>query len=483
MTEFQYSAIKALATSPAAYQAAKLAAINRKAFDQYINRVWPYKQGMSIVKDESRKNDPSSIQRKIMSINEKSSINDETDRRLSYFVEFTKGELHQLISSNVESNIGNKEVNWRITRERPIGVLTIRFFINGHTTEESREISAYVAINKKRLIHVEDPIRILKYLLLVNTKLEARTVISSRKIGNKSVLFIDEKHLRTIDCFASIEVSYYSKQKMNGSGFTKLDISRINKRISKQVSENITDLSTIRHKEAMQPKKNKISQNVGIEIEYDGGYLRIARRLKSLGAISFESGRDGEPGDKLKNGLRLREARLRINGIYGIRSLEYLLSYMIENGAKHANNSSVHYHIDMRHTDKSAKHKDENYSLNRAKKKEALRNNLFNIKNEKVIEAFIFIFEMSRMEKMLQDEDFDEGLRRATFTQLIMDQIRILEEFETIEFRFGSKTLIYSKMILQILTLIHIANSARYKNKQINEEYILKLGKIAKELY
>lgn len=483
MTEFQYSAIKALATSPAAYQAAKLAAINRKGFDQYMNRVWPCKQRMSIVKNRPRKDSMSTIQQKMISIDEKSSINDETDRPISYFIEFSRSEVHQLILSNVKSNTIDPEMNRSARRERYAGEIKIHFYINGHSIRESHGISAYVTIEKKRLIHVDDPTRALKHLLLVNIRNYAQVAVSSRKIGNTSALFINEKDLKKIDCLASIEVSYYSKQKMNSSGFTKLDINKINKRISKQVKENIKSLSGVRYREVIQPKKNKISQNVGIEIEYDGDYLRIARRLKSLGAISFESGRDGESGNRFGNGLRLREARLRINGIYGIKSLEYLLSYMIENGAKHASNSSVHYHIDIRHTDKFAKHKDRVYSTEKAKKREILRNNLFNIKNEKVIEAFIFIFEMNSVAKMLQDGGFDKDLSGATIIQLIMDQIRISDEFDTIEFRFGSKTLIYSKMILQILILIHITNSARYKNKQINEEYILKLCEIAKELY
>ena len=42
MTELQYSAVKALATSPEAYKAFKLSVRNRKGLDQYMNRVWPY---------------------------------------------------------------------------------------------------------------------------------------------------------------------------------------------------------------------------------------------------------------------------------------------------------------------------------------------------------------------------------------------------------------------------------------------------------
>ena len=65
----------------------------------------------------------------------------------------------------------------------------------------------------------------------------------------------------------------------------------------------------------------------------------------------------------------------------------------------------------------------------------------------------------------------------------IEGRVRYSDEFGTLEWRLGSRTLSYSKMILQILTAIHLTNSTRYSNKQFNEEYIAMLAKIAKELY
>ena len=76
-------------------------------------------------------------------------------------------------------------------------------------------------------------------------------------------------------------------------------------------------------------------QNVGIEIEYEGPYMAIRRKILSLGAISFECGTDGSSGERVECYSFLREARLRLNGMYSLKALEFLLDYMIKNGCRH----------------------------------------------------------------------------------------------------------------------------------------------------
>ena len=65
----------------------------------------------------------------------------------------------------------------------------------------------------------------------------------------------------------------------------------------------------------------------------------------------------------------------------------------------------------------------------------------------------------------------------------MVSSINMQDEFGTMEWRMGSKTLIYSKIILQILFAIHLTNAIRYKNKQVNNDYLISLGKIAMDLY
>lgn len=82
--------------------------------------------------------------------------------------------------------------------------------------------------------------------------------------------------------------------------------------------------------------------NVGVEIEHDAQKATseaIKNKILRLGCISYDSGFDGN------NQNRLRENRIRLDGIKGLRGLHVLLEDMMTN-CYLAKNSSIHMHID-----------------------------------------------------------------------------------------------------------------------------------------
>ena len=218
----------------------------------------------------------------------------------------------------------------------------------------------------------------------------------------------------------------------------------------------------------------KASQNIGIEIEYSGPYVNVHSRMKAMGAISYECGYDGYNGDRKQDrknkDSRLRELRLRMNGIYSIEALDHLLKRMKELDCGHSDNSSIHYHIDRRHVSKNSKGAvlevatiiTSERRLRTADEKDKW------VSNDSLLKSIGAIFEYGSTNDV---------------ANAIEGKVKHSDEFGTLEWRLGSKTLSYSKIILQILTAIHLTNSTRYSNKQFNEEYIAMLAKIAKELY
>ena len=89
-----------------------------------------------------------------------------------------------------------------------------------------------------------------------------------------------------------------------------------------QLKEFVQLLNKAYNKKITSMRKNYI--NVGIEIEYDGTKTpdNIQHRILENGCISFDSGYDGDYAE------RLRENRIRLNGIAGFKGLYILLEYM-----------------------------------------------------------------------------------------------------------------------------------------------------------
>lgn len=191
-------------------------------------------------------------------------------------------------------------------------------------------------------------------------------------------------------------------------------------------------------------RRKFIGQNVGIEIEYDGVWHNYLEKelVKTKNAISFNSGIDGG----ITNGSdemyfiheRLRENRLRINGHRGLDALCFLLEEMNKTNSIMTTKSGMHFHIDLTHQGSRKLKSDPDWKLLNSTELELLHS-IFEIKNS---------------------------------DRHIKEQIRFPTEFNTMEWRMGSPTLNYSKLVIEILTAIHITNVITKKNKQINSEYL-----------
>ncbi len=479
MTEFQYSAIKALATSTDAYKAFRLSAKNRKALDQYMNRVWPYKAANSIVETIDYDSLESRLSR-LMRTN-KINLSDMVDN----YNEYGKGDkgpfwgkgpfwftltLNQsILVAEMPSNEEEKRRESTLLKSFSKGDINVVITCNGEFMKRIyKPLHTYRRRSGAKIEAVSDPIRMARDMAMNELSDFFGVKVNKKKSRNGVVSYIDRKYIDMYEISIEIRVEH----NLDGG---KRRIKSAVKMLKRNAMENMAYMDMDLKTKTQKRMRLRSGQNVGIEIEYEGPYMAIRRKILSLGAISFECGVDGSSGEKVESYSFLREARLRLNGMYSLKALEFLLDYMIKHGCRHTNRSSIHYHIDARKIDENARYYVN--TMSKPKMQDEVRSALMDASSEKVKDAIMQIFEIDLPEWRIKCREPD-----VVFTKEIMDSIRI-SRYGTIEFRFGSRTLIYSKVILQILASIHIANSARYKNKKINDEYIIKLGEIAEELY
>lgn len=221
-----------------------------------------------------------------------------------------------------------------------------------------------------------------------------------------------------------------------------------------QLKEFVQLLKKAYNKKITSMRKNYT--NVGIEIEYDGTKTpeNIQRRILENGCISFDSGYDGECY------ARLRENRIRLNGIAGFKGLYILLEYMKEND-KLAKNSSVHMHIDCG-------------VLNVAEIKYKVNGNYIRLSTMTIYNRVI---KLVRDEYQLLCDIFEYDEPNGPYTGFFSDNMRWNDEFNTVEFRFCRVNFNYTDYVYQMLILIHIVNCARYQ-LSINTQYLKKLKEI-----
>lgn len=230
-------------------------------------------------------------------------------------------------------------------------------------------------------------------------------------------------------------------QYLVGSGIAVIRFSRNYRNgISPAIDETIRRLCIFIEKiqESKEERKQTgKSQNIGLEFEYSGSNMsELTECMISTGAISFDSGYDGNSSS------RLRENRLRIDGTYGLKALYILLNEL--NAHQQIDvNSGVHAHIDCSFGYK----KDRRESI-----KEKLRANNLELVGTKNSNNICGIFNVGSLSAVRSD-------------------MRICDEFETIEFRMFQQTWNYTKIIIQILTSIHIVNRL-YKDLRLDEDYL-----------
>lgn len=204
------------------------------------------------------------------------------------------------------------------------------------------------------------------------------------------------------------------------------------------------------------PKKNIVTvknMNIGIEIEHlstNSTNPEVQEEILRNGIISYNSGFDGNAED------RLRENRIRLDGIRGLPGLYILLKDMRKNCFM-TENSSVHMHIDA--------HYDNSFYL-----VDNDRFNAYTLRFNKVInECSPYLFKIFKIEKK-ECNFFD-------YLQDINCRIRHNVNFFTVEYRICIPELVYTDYVIQILTLIHLTKCVKNMCR-LNKNFLLLLLKI-----
>ena len=401
--------LAAMMTSPTALTLFKAKQSNKRHCDQVINSLWSYKTEKIVNPDVRwRKPKTKSIERLIT---EFSSIN---------------------VNMLLEAGKQKKPIKLNVPIQGEM-------FFNLHSWEENE---LFKLMNKMKTLKCE----VLNRYKLFNFER------SGRDLDNiylpHSVSYFEEllNTLFSKDMYIVIPI-------FNNTKDAKFWLKYKNKFIA-QLKEFVQLLNKSYNKKITSMRKNYI--NVGIEIEYDGTKTpyNIQQRILENGCVSFDSGYDGDYTG------RLRENRIRLNGIAGFKGLYILLEYMKEND-KLAKNSSVHMHIDCGAlSGANAKFHNKNNRKQRTM-------DIYNSATKLTIDNF----------KLLCDVfEIDLGINTQYFG-FFVDNMRWNDRFSTVEFRFCIVSLNYTDYVYQMLILIHIINCARYQ-LPINTKYLKKLKEI-----
>lgn len=235
-----------------------------------------------------------------------------------------------------------------------------------------------------------------------------------------------------------------------------------------QMQDEITyeDVKGNTLKYTLKDRRRYNSLNVGIEIEHDAEYStpdKIQRAILLNNCVSYDSSYDGDSPN------RLRENRIRLNGIKGLKGLYILLTNMKENCAI-AENSSVHMHIDCKY---------DNFFMDRSK--------FYKGSEKDYIHSMVDVLAI-RMSKYQSNTDsalqiisdiVEYEVTRYHFNT--NDYTRYNNEFNTIEYRFAKINFNYSDYVIQILTFIHITECIKH-DAPFNIQYLELLYKVMKNL-
>lgn len=413
MTKWQESCITALASSPLAWEAFKMKQRNKRMLWQYVNRIWPYKRI------------------------EKTKINT---------LEYTEciNELKTFAKWLVNNHNNLEEKNFTF-----------------------REGKVKSNILEEALKDITHPISTEgvggNYFLEINIKYKSESFDTTSTCGDRQISYIisnryginerEEYYINNIRVFSSL----HNMHRMFNQVFDELQYIIEKLRLLQDKSRNYKPITLYN------------SLNVGIEIEHDADNP-TSEKIKNLilrhNCSSYDSGFDGNMDH------RLRENRIRLNGINGLKGLYILLEDMKENAAI-ARNSSVHMHIDCKYDEydehytkyyKNELHKPSIYNWDDAV---SYYTNRLVIRNPEAIKYLQYIFEY----KNVGEKFFWSNSRN----------VRVATEFDTIEYRFLIVNLKYSDYVIQMLVLIHITECIKH-NCILNKSYLSTLATVAKSL-
>lgn len=413
MTKWQESCITALASSPLAWEAFKMKQRNKRMLWQYVNRIWPYKR--------IKKTRTSTLEY-TECINELKTfarwlVNNHNDIEEKLFT-FRKGK----VKSNILEE-ALKDITHPISTEGVGG----NYFLDINFSYKSGSTDGVSTCGDRQISYI----------------------ISNRCGINEG----EEYYINNIRVFSSL----HNMRRMFSQVFDELKYI-IEKLISlREESRNYNPITLYN------------SLNVGIEIEHDADNPtseKIQKLILRYNCSSYDSGFDGNMDH------RLRENRIRLNGINGLKGLYILLEDMKENAAI-ARNSSVHMHIDCKYDEY-----DEHYT--KYYKNELHKPSIYNwddavsyytkrlvIRNPEAIKYLQYIFEY----KNVGEKFFWSNSRN----------VRVATEFDTIEYRFLIVNLKYSDYVIQMLALIHITECIKH-NCILNKSYLSTLATVAKSL-
>lgn len=413
MTKWQESCITALASSPLAWEAFKMKQRNKRMLWQYVNRIWPYKK-IEKTKINTLEYTECINELKIFTkwlVNNRNTIEEAIFRFKDKKVK----------SSILEEAL--KNITKPISTEGAGG----NYFLEIVITYKSGDTDRISTYGSEQIVHI----------------IRNRWGI---KAGN-------EYYINRIRFFSSLS------------------------RMNEMFSQLYTELQyIIRKLELLRDRSRNYnphilynSLNIGIEIEHDADNPtseEIKKLILRHNCSSYDSGFDGNMDH------RLRENRIRLNGINGLKGLYILLEDMKENTAI-ARNSSVHMHIDC-------KYDEYNEYYTKYYKKEIRTQDIYSwgnavsyytkrlvIRNPEAIKYLQYIFNY----KNVGEKSFWSNSH----------SVRIATEFDTIEYRFLIVNLKYSDYVIQMLALIHITECIKH-NCILNKSYLSTLATVAKSL-
>lgn len=413
MTKWQESCITALASSPLAWEAFKMKQRNKRMLWQYVNRIWPYKR-IKKTRTSTLEYTECINELKIFTkwlVNNRNTIEEAIFRFKDKKVK----------SSILEEAL--KNITKPISTEGAGG----NYFLEIVITYKSGDTDRISTCGSEQIVHI----------------IRNRWGI---KAGN-------EYYINRIRFFSSLS------------------------RMNEMFSQLYTELQyIIRKLELLRDRSRNYnphilynSLNIGIEIEHDADNPtseEIKKLILRHNCSSYDSGFDGNMDH------RLRENRIRLNGINGLKGLYILLEDMKENTAI-ARNSSVHMHIDC-------KYDEYNEYYTKYYKKEIRTQGIYGwndavsyytkrlvIRNPEAIKYLQYIFNY----KNVGEKSFWSNSH----------SVRIATEFDTIEYRFLIVNLKYSDYVIQMLALIHITECIKH-NCILNKSYLSTLATVAKNL-
>lgn len=410
MTKWQESCITALASSPFAWEAFKMKQRNKNLLWQYINRIWPYHRIIS---------------ENIITSNDTKMI-EELKRLLTYLENYN-------ISAN-KAYYFPKPIQFTITdtdekvihslKSLPQSVINICETNNFNSTFGGEDVLS----GRNNIIN------------LLNMRTTGDSISFLYICGNMS-----EPENQIKNCIYNITLLLGAYETIKG-------IKKSKKEPEKKVKDTINWL------------------NIGIEIEHDASSKtskKIQKRILQQNCTEYDSGYDGGMS------CRLRENRIRLNGIKGLKGLYTLLQDMQENAAI-AENSSVHMHIDCKFDNsyyKVTRNVHKSISECRRSFTDLEQSFVDFILNNEMLEEFINIFGLTSINNI---EDFERWVDSTGI-------LRFNDEFNTIEYRFCIPNFNYSDYVIQMLFLIHVTECIKH-NSVINRNYVKSLINVMSNL-